>query len=123
MDNIFHEEEKLYRLIIPKNWYFEEDRISSAAFKDSKGLSVDRDGDRKDIEIINSFFSRFNNENIEAIACIDVKTCIDLNTYLKYAPTDDNIYHSEIHDSINRITLSPSKAKKLADKCSIPYKR
>jgi hypothetical protein len=42
----FSDAENLFREVIENNWDYEENRPSSAIFKDSKGVSVDRDGGR-----------------------------------------------------------------------------
>ena len=45
MDETFASDEKLYRGL-HAIWIEEDDSVSSAAFKDSGGVSVDRDGGR-----------------------------------------------------------------------------
>ena len=49
MDETFASDEKLYR-DLHAIWIEEDDRVSSAAFKDSGGVSVDRDGGRDELK-------------------------------------------------------------------------
>lgn len=122
MNDIITREEKLFRNVIrnPDFWKNEEGRPSSALFKDSKGVSVDRDGGREKETIISSFKERFG-DNIKAIVFVDASYCYDIDCHLVYNPLDDNIYHGEIHDSPQKITLSSSKARKLSKNCTIVY--
>lgn len=123
MEENFDRSEKLHRYVItnPDYWKTAEGRPSSAVFKDSNGVSVDRDGGRNDDEIITTFKNRFGQENIRAIVCVNAGYCIDIGAHLVYSPEPDNVYHSLILESPERITLKPSKAKNLAKNCSVVY--
>ncbi|MCA0234021.1 MAG: hypothetical protein LCH91_26430 [Bacteroidetes bacterium] len=105
--------EFLYRRIIlnPNFWDFEKNRPSSAIFKDSNGASVDRQDNRSDSDVIETY----KNYEIRGITKVLTSVCRELETYPIYKPLDDNIYHCEIHDSKEKIQLSSSKAKKLRD--------
>ena len=51
MDNFFPSDEKLYRAVLPYEMFLREDgSLTSAAFRDRKGLSVDRGNDRPDLD-------------------------------------------------------------------------
>ncbi len=104
--------ELLYKAIKPLEHFWKDGYPSSAAFKDSKGLSVDRDGGRPKQEIIDNLKSRF-----ETIAIVSVlaKTCREIGTYPVSRPLEANIYHAEIHRSETEISLTSSLAKKLRD--------
>ncbi len=52
VSQIIADDEYLYRGIIQLNWDYENNRPSSATFKDSKGVSVDRDSYRHEKECI-----------------------------------------------------------------------
>jgi hypothetical protein len=54
VNNEVSNNEWLYRMVLnkPNYWKENENRVSSAAFKDSKGVSVDRDGERPESKII-----------------------------------------------------------------------
>jgi len=104
----------------PDFWDIEKNRPTSAVFKDSKGLSVNRTGENKKYYIISLETLKTNlGENIRAVAEVNCGDCKDLEVYLKYCPLRDNIYHSEIHRSENQILLSKQQAKKLAELCKI----
>ncbi len=107
-----NENEYLYRGIIEINWDFENNRPSSATFKDSKGISVDRDNFRTETECLEYMQS---SKKFFAICKIKTLKVVELNAVVKYKPTNLNIYHSEIHDSENKIQIQGSKSKKLRD--------
>ncbi|WP_343273340.1 hypothetical protein [Lentibacillus songyuanensis] len=106
----------------PDYWKTETGRPTSAVFKDSKGVSVDRDGGRNDSEVTASFIQRFGDENIRSIVSVTAQYCCEIDTHLVYAPVEGNEYHALIHDSPDKITLRSSKAKKLAENCKVVYK-
>jgi len=93
----FHSGETLLRGIHvkPDFWNNEMNRPSSAAFKDSKELSVNRTGEQKKYHkesaerIVNNL-----GERLRAIAELSVDFCESLELYLKYCPVSENIYHS-----------------------------
>jgi len=73
----------------PDFWDDEKNRPSSAAFKSSKGLSVNRTGENK--ECYEKSFEALQNElgeRLREIVELDVDLCIELGLYLKYCPTD-----------------------------------
>ena len=123
MNLIENNEEILYRKIHPASifWDNEHNRPSSAAYKDKKGLSVDRLGDREENEVINSFINRFGMDKVKSVVKISVGICKELELYPIYKPSLNNEYHAEIHDSENRIEISQSKAKKLAENVQIVF--
>jgi hypothetical protein len=111
LPSIVNDDELLYRAItrIPHLWKNEQNRPSSAAFKDSKGVSVDRDGEREESEIIRVMKSRFE---LKAVVKLETSYCKSIETKVLARPLEDNIFHAEIHD-LEKINLSSSKAKKL----------
>ncbi|MDC3418734.1 hypothetical protein [Aquibacillus salsiterrae] len=116
-------EEKLYRALLfsnPNAWDDEKGRPSSALFKDSKGVSVDRDGKRSEYDIVNSFSERFSPKNLKAIVFIGADFCYELPLKLIYRPEPNNIYHAEIHDSDEKVQItSKGKLRKLAKNCVV----
>jgi hypothetical protein len=112
--------EYLYRRIIlnPNFWDFDNNKPSSAIFKDSNGVSVDRQGQRREHVIVETF----RQFPIRAVAKIRAIECRNLLTYPVYKPLEENQYHSEIHDSVDKIQISSSKAKKLRDSIEIVYR-
>ena len=115
-------QEKLYRavkLAKPQLWDDENGRPSSALFKDSKGVSVDRDGNRSEHEIINLLSENINHEPLRAVISLDASYCYEVPVELIYSPLENNIYHAEIHDSKERVQLTSSKARKLSRNCIV----
>lgn len=121
MDDNFSADECLYRGL-PQMWLKDDKSVSSAAFKDSGGVSVDRDGGRTEEECINKMVGNLTNiVAIGRLTCGDVTACDALP---KYLPVEGNEYHSEIHDSAEQIQIKKqSKAKKIADKCQVVFRK
>jgi len=115
MRSDFLSDEKLYRKIRPLDqfWDHERGRPTSGAFKDSRGLSVDRDGDRSESEVISAINERLSLDGF--IVSVKYAQCQSIPTNVVHLPVQGNEYHSEIHDSVERIPLSASKAKKLSE--------
>ncbi|MDF1495231.1 hypothetical protein [Caproiciproducens sp. CPB-2] len=112
MDVNFEDEgEQIYRAILPADCYWKPDgTLSSAAFKDKKGLSVDRANGRSQSECISFMKSHLSG----SIAFVTVKMCHNVNALLKYLPLPDDEFHSEIHNSESIALLSKRQAKYLA---------
>ncbi len=118
MDDSFQPGERLYRGL--HSIWLCDGRISSAAFKDSGGVSVDRDGGREEQACIDRITSAMPHLiAVGKLTCQDVEDCGALP---KYLPTAENEYHSEIHDSDEQVQIkSSSKARKLANHCQIVH--
>ena len=116
MDNTFFDDEKLYRAVFPPeiaDMYWRRDgTISSAAFADSRGLSVDRGYYRSDEDVKKNMESRF----IGRIVRFYVKNCSDIGAIVYYSPSKNNPYHSEIHGSNTSILLSKQQRHYLSKK-------
>lgn len=117
---IIDNNEFLYRGIIEHFWDFENNRPSSAIFKDSKGVSVDRDIARNENDCVEFLQSK---KDFFAICKIQTKKVRELDAIAKYLPVEGNIYHSEIHDSESRVQMRGSKPKKLRGNCVVVYKK
>lgn len=113
-------EELLYRAVPnkPQLWKSELNKPSSALFKDSMGVSVDRDGNRSQSDIIHFIKENIKGE-LKAIILIKAQECFKFNAYPLPKPISNNIYHAEIHDSETKISLTDSKAKQLSRACKI----
>lgn len=111
--------ERLYRAVYPPEimpmFWKENGEISSAVFKDKRGLSVERAGDRDEDKVINDMHLFFYGTLISIMA----GDCFGCNAVLKYLPTRRSEYHSEIHGGEDRILLSQSQCKYLAKRASI----
>lgn len=112
------DDEYLYRGITELNWDYENNRPSSATFKDSKGVSVDRDNYREEKDCIDFLLSKIYFFGICKIQTQKVK---ELNAIARYLPEENNIYHSEIHDSEEKIQLKGSKPKKIRDASEVVF--
>lgn len=119
MDDNFRSDEKLYRAVYPPeiaDMFCKKDgSVSSAAFANPNGLSVDRGNYRSDKEVTSVMNQRFNGH----IISLYVKNCIDIGAVVKYLPSRSNPYHSEIHGSHTTPLLSKSQRRFLAIRARI----
>lgn len=121
MNDSFPEEEKLYRAVFPPSqssmFWKKDGSLSSAAFADKNGLSVER-GDNRNSDIVINEMKKFF---IGRIISVTVKNCNETNAIVKYLPTKRSKYHSEIHGSqINKL-LDKRQRRYLAQKAQIEY--
>ncbi|MDE7365251.1 MAG: hypothetical protein K2N27_10315 [Ruminococcus sp.] len=100
-----------------------EKTISSAAFKDQRGCSVDRQADRNCEEVRNQLYVRFyqTKASICAVADVSFKDCCDANALVKEEPLEDNPFHCEIHRSDTQAELSKGQLKKLAQNANVKF--
>lgn len=121
MDNSFEDSEKLFRAVYPPShsgmYWKKNGRISSSAFADPRGLSVEREYYRETAKIITKMKKQF----VGCIVSLNVKNCRDVNAIVKYLPTKNNEYHSEIHGSDTTILLSKSQRYHLAEVANNEY--
>lgn len=111
MTDIFLDDEKLYRAVRPIDMFWKEDgTLSSAAFQDSNGLSVDRGNYREDREAKRRLLMNLHG----TVVMFSVKDCNDVTAIVKYLPTEDNEYHSEVHKSVTEKKLTKSQQRHLA---------
>lgn len=119
MDEKFEDHELLLRAVLPANRrpdFWQNGRLSSAALKDKRGLSVDRTYDRPLEAAVATMASRLKGY----IVSITVPSCNAVQAYIKYCPSD-NIYHSEIHGSQTEVELSDIQALLLARGANVEY--
>ncbi len=103
--------EILYRAIHPNFWNYEEDKPTSALFKDRKGVSVDRDGERSKEEAVNFLLNSRKNFGAGNINAGQTR---HIGTYLKPDKIPGNDFHALILESESKILLSNKKAKELS---------
>ncbi len=119
MDDHFGNDEKLYRAVYPPEvadmFWKKDGSLSSAAFADPKGLSVDRGDYRLDEDVAADMKQRFSGR----IVYLYVKNCADAGAVVKYLPSRKNIYHSEIHGNAKTPLLSKSQRRFLAGKAKL----
>jgi len=108
------DDEILYRAFpnSPSVWKSNLKTFSSAIFKDSFGVSVDREGNRTELEVIGNFSDRFPGRGIASVFAGD---CRRVGAEPVAKPEKDNIYHAEIHDISGNIILRGNKPKKLKE--------
>ena len=120
MDESFVEREKLLRAVWPPNRrpdFWINGRLSSAALKDKRGLSVDRTFDRPLKTAIESMRTRLGGY----IVSFPVPLCNFAQVYLRYLPSNGNPYHSEMHRSETEVILSDEQALLLARAATLEY--
>ena len=107
MDNNFPCDESLYRAINPANSFWKADgSLSSAAFKDNKGLSVDRGNFRTDDEVINDMTQRLKG----SIVKFSVNDCLTIDARVQYDLNKEELYHSLVLGK-EKISLSNGQAR------------
>ena len=118
MDAHFEPYEKLYRAVYPDDMFWKENgKVSSAAFLSKKGgCSVDRGNFRDDEAVV--FDMRQRNFK-GSIVAVTVLNCTEVEAVPVYAPSQNNIYHSEIHRSIELVPLTAGQRKHLANSAVI----
>lgn len=120
MDRPFEEREKLLRAVWPVDRrpdFWINGKLSSAALKDKRGLSVDRTYDRP----LESAIEFMKNRLQGCIISIPVPTCNAVQVCLKDLPSNENIYHCEIHGSKTEAVLSDRQALLLARAAKLVY--
>jgi len=109
--------EWLYRAINPM--YFREVGFSTSAFKDKKGASVDRDGDREEPVIIHALLTGLPEWGAVRLLAQVCRAC-DTFPIAKAEP--ENRYHAEIHQSKDRVKISKTRLKCLTDKATLVHR-
>lgn len=119
MDNKFKGDEKLYRAVYPPEvadmFWRKDGTVSSAAFADPNGLSVDRGDYRPDHEVTEDMHKRFSGNIIR----VYVKNCTDIGAVTLYLPSKKDPYHSEVHGSRTNKLLSKQQRLFLSRKAAI----
>ncbi len=113
--------ETLFRGVIlnPTHWKESEDRPSSAIFKDSRGVSVDKQDGRSEQEC--TLFLR-EGKQLKAIVSVTTEDCSAVGVIVKDAPIPDNPHHAEIHKSAEVVQLSSRQARKLLSHGKVCWK-
>lgn len=118
MDDTFESNEKLYRAVYPPEirdmFWKSNGELSSAAFYDEKGCSVDRGNYRTDDDVVHDMKRRFTGR----IVSVTVGECEEVMAKIVYKPSRD-IFHSEIHGSDTVKVLSKSQRRCIARKAKI----
>lgn len=109
----FEDSELLYRAVRPNDMYWKENgKLSSAAFKDRAGLSVLRGYGREDFTVVGEMRSL---DLVGEVVKVTVLDCRTVKAVVKYLPSRNSKYHSEIHGSNDTKLLSDRQCKILSD--------
>lgn len=124
MNNKIKNEEDLFRRVDVRPQFWKEDvnRPSSALFKDSNGVSVDRSNGRVLSDVITDeerLHQKFGKEKLKAIISVSKKICDAKELYIKFDPISDNKYHCIVQKSESSTSLTSSQAKFLSKNCVI----
>ena len=121
MDNTFEGAERLYRAVYPPShpgmFWKKNGKISPSAFADPKGLSVERCLYRKTEKIVEKMKETFTG----CIVSFSVQDCRDVDAVVKYLPSKENEYHSEVHSSDTVALLNKSQRYHLAQVANEEY--
>lgn len=119
MEETVQRNELLYRVIkrSKPDSMDEKGRPTSALFKQDNGVSVDRDGDRKEEVIIKTFKKRFDTR-FKGLVKVRANVCID-NSMAVIPETSSNIYHAEIFENEDKVPLGQLNALILADSSDV----
>lgn len=123
LPEVFAPEENIFRAVPDAQYDFNEDKPSTAAFKDSQGLSVDRQWERQIHECKDFILAKDKFANSKAIVHISTETCKVHGANPNYKPEPDNNYHSILIRPDGTIRLSDSTRRKLKENCIVCYKR
>lgn len=109
-------EESFHRAILPNIewWSTKENRLSSACFKDKKGLSTDRRAKRTAAETTE--FLKTHKPDGVGEAIIPESLCQEIECRILDRPIDGNPYHTEIHGK-ERPKLTGSQLYAIANRC------
>ena len=119
MEEAVQRNEMLYRVIkrSQPDTMDNDGHPTSALFKQEDGVSVDRDGERDEQDIIRAFKERFG-KRYKGLVRVGANICID-NNMAVIPETSSNIYHAEIFENLERDPLGQLKALILADKSEV----
>lgn len=88
--------ERLYRAVKrSRPGWLDYGKPTSAMFRDSNGVSVDRDGERDEDDIIDAQKTNFG-KRLKGVTKVGAKNCYDVGATIEAAPSEDNIYHANI---------------------------
>ena len=115
---MIEDDELLHRAIKPKPqfWNTKSGSVTSALFKDSKGVSVDRNAGRDDEVIKASLQQQF--ENLKGEARFTAGLCREKECRVKADPVEGNENHSVVLGS-NKIELTKGQARHISRNCQV----
>lgn len=121
MNDTFDSREKLFRAVYPPThpglFWKRDGGLSTSAFADPKGLSVDREGDRTTSEAVSEIRKRLHG----CIVSVTAGDCWETDAIVRYLPSKNNPYHSEIHGSETEALLTKVQRFHLASQAVVEY--
>ena len=98
LSNDIQANEQLYRAVkrSKPDWLDDNNRPTSAMFKDANGVSVDRDCAREEPEIINFMCDVSLPKRVKGIVRLSASECFETGAKVKAAPSEINPYHANI---------------------------
>jgi hypothetical protein len=96
-------------------WSSRDGRLTSACFKDKRGLSTDKRDQRSADEA--SSFLRAHKPTAVGEAVIPESLCSETECRIIDSPTSDNPFHTEIHGKDNP-GMTKSQSRIFASRCS-----
>ena len=94
--------------------------VSPALFKDKDGVSVDRDGDRTETEVISFIIENTFPKRAKAVTMVSAKLCFEIELVVEPAPSLVNPFHANIFMDADENKRN-IQALKLADNCRLVY--
>ena len=115
-------DESLYRVVkrSRQDCLTKSKQVTPALFKDDGGVSVDRDGGRKEEEIIEFIVTESFPKRAKGVVVVSSACCMDVNADVKPAPSKSNPFHANIILSENE-QKSKVQALKIADSSQLIY--
>lgn len=97
LSNNIQASEQLYRAVKrSKPSWLDAGKPTSAMFKDIGGVSVDRDGNRKEDEIIKFMQEISLPKRVKGIVRLSAEDCFKIEADIQAAPSENNPYHANI---------------------------
>lgn len=109
----FEEKELLCRAVLPCARFFlkHNGRLSNAAFKDRRGLSVDRQAGRTEEECVR--FMKDDRGLHGDVYAVTYHDCEAIEALVLPIPTPNDVFHCEIHGSQTQAELFDEQAMAL----------
>ena len=122
LPDIVKGDESLYRVVkrSRRDCLTRAGQATIALFKDSNGVSVDRDGGRQEVEIIKFIVTESFPKRAKGVTVVLAGCCFDVNAEVTPAPSTNNPYHANIFMSDNE-KVRKVQALKIADSSKLIY--
>ena len=123
LSNDIQANEQLYRAVKRSrpDWLDGNNRPTSAMFKDADGVSVDRDAQRKEEEVIAFMLNGNLSGRVKGIANFLATWCEVIGAKISETPSNDNPYHIDIFLDQENEQRQDIQAWQLAKACNVVY--